>query len=161
MPLSLSLPLVSLSQEVAAARPGVPLIAFPKDQPLPSFVASSFSAVSLGWGAERETAKARFQQGVPLGVRPPLDAPGVKALQGNLDPHILYAPDEAIRQQTAAMVSSREETLRLSTSLSRRLEGLSPSSVAIVVVPATTCMLLLCSRSSCWGCWGYCCVAAL
>ncbi|CDJ68112.1 uroporphyrinogen decarboxylase, putative [Eimeria necatrix] len=93
-----------IAEEVASARPGVPLIAFPKDQPLLSFNSSSFSAISIGWGTERALAKARLQQGAPLGARPPIDSPLTKALQGNLDPHILYAPDEVIRQQTTDMV---------------------------------------------------------
>ncbi|CDJ39891.1 uroporphyrinogen decarboxylase, putative [Eimeria tenella] len=93
-----------IAEEVASARPGVPLIAFPKDQPLSSFNSSSFSAISIGWGTERALAKARLQQGASLGTRPPIDSPLTKALQGNLDPHILYAPDEVIRQQTTDMV---------------------------------------------------------
>ncbi|KAL8450933.1 hypothetical protein Emag_003039 [Eimeria magna] len=96
--------LEQIAERVSAARPGVPLIAFPKDQALPSFVSSKFAAVSLGWGAQRDAAKALFQRGAPLRARPPLDDPQVKALQGNLDPQILYAPDEVIRQQTAEMV---------------------------------------------------------
>ncbi|XP_026194115.1 uncharacterized protein LOC34623053 [Cyclospora cayetanensis] len=98
--------MTQIAEEVSAARPGVPLIAFPKDQPLDAFAGSAFSAVSLGWGSERAVAKARFQQGTPLGMRPPLDDVGVKALQGNLDPSILYAPDEVLKQQTAEMVRS-------------------------------------------------------
>ncbi|KAL8447719.1 hypothetical protein Emed_004258 [Eimeria media] len=95
--------LEEIAEQVSAARPGVPLIAFPKDQALPSLVSSKFAAVSLGWGAQRDAAKALFQRGAPLRARPPLDDPQVKALQGNLDPQILYAPDEVIRQQTAEM----------------------------------------------------------
>ncbi|KAL8269418.1 hypothetical protein Esti_006656 [Eimeria stiedai] len=96
--------LEEIAEQVSAARPGAPLIAFPKDQALPSLVSSKFAAVSLGWGAQRDAAKALFQRGALLRSRPPLDDPQVKALQGNLDPQILYAPDEVIRQQTAQMV---------------------------------------------------------
>ncbi|KAL8436046.1 hypothetical protein ACSSS7_002006 [Eimeria intestinalis] len=53
--------------------------------------------------------------GAPLRVEPPLDDPQVKALQGNLDPQILYAPDEVIKQQTADMCAAacgRESEVR-------------------------------------------------
>ncbi|KAL8439693.1 hypothetical protein Efla_004813 [Eimeria flavescens] len=97
--------LQQIAELVSAARPGVPLIAFPKDQGLlPSFASSKFAAVSLGWAEQRGLAKALYQRGAPLGAGAPLDDPQVKALQGNLDPQILYAPDEVIRQQAKQMV---------------------------------------------------------
>lgn len=94
-----------IAQDVSAFYPGLPLIAFSKDYLPKSFLNSSFSAVSASWGLERSLIKERFHAGAALRQQPvALSSKSIKAIQGNLDPQILYAPDHLIRRETERMV---------------------------------------------------------
>lgn len=110
------------AQAVSAKFPLVPIIAFPKGQPLAMPVDSKFSAISVGWTDNRETCVSTFQRSAVPSVeaRQPLapeytDKPNatskVLALQGNLDPQVLYASDEAIIEETRKMVSCKSADL--------------------------------------------------
>ncbi|CBZ51163.1 uroporphyrinogen decarboxylase,related [Neospora caninum Liverpool] len=119
--------LASIAERVKERRPHVTMIAFPKDRPSPVFADSAFDVISLGSSAEIDSMQRRFSgrretgksgeaaEGAEsrgtcsgeAGERRDRDngerADG-KALQGNLDPQILYTDIATIKRETAKMI---------------------------------------------------------
>eukprot|EP00922_Rhytidocystis_sp_ex-Travisia-forbesii_P049614 GHVS01073831.1.p1 GENE.GHVS01073831.1~~GHVS01073831.1.p1 ORF type:complete len:560 (+),score=86.64 GHVS01073831.1:68-1747(+) len=79
-----------IADEVKRRRPKSVLIGFPKDRTSQSFVNSAFDVIGLSWGDNPVEMREKFGK--------------KKALQGNLDPHVLYASPEVIRKETIKMV---------------------------------------------------------
>ncbi|PFH32074.1 uroporphyrinogen decarboxylase [Besnoitia besnoiti] len=102
--------LAYIAEKVKERLPHVTMIAFPKDRPSEVFAQSAFDVISLGSSAEIELMQRRFsaQQPNVCGAEPSerraaSDADS-KALQGNLDPQILYTDIATIKQETAKMI---------------------------------------------------------
>lgn len=78
-----------IATEVKKRRPGALVSVFPKDGEMATFEDSDFDVVGVSW----TTSPAEARRSCPS-----------KTLQGNLDPHLLYADTEQIRERTVAMV---------------------------------------------------------
>eukprot|EP00490_Sorites_sp_Unknown_P008704 CAMPEP_0114661190 /NCGR_PEP_ID=MMETSP0191-20121206/21867_1 /TAXON_ID=126664 /ORGANISM="Sorites sp." /LENGTH=471 /DNA_ID=CAMNT_0001892699 /DNA_START=35 /DNA_END=1450 /DNA_ORIENTATION=+ len=78
-----------IATEVKKRRPGALVSVFPKDGEMAAFEDSDFDVVGVSW--TKSPAEAR--RSCPS-----------KTLQGNLDPHLLYADPDQIRERTVAMV---------------------------------------------------------
>jgi uroporphyrinogen decarboxylase len=90
-----SLPyLRQIARRVAEQRSGVPLIVFAKDAHygLESLSDSAYDVIGLDWTMDPRAARSRTG--------------GAKALQGNLDPCVLYARPEVIRRHVRAMLQA-------------------------------------------------------
>ncbi len=83
-----------IAQEVGAARPGVPRIVFARGAhyALDALAAAGYDVVSLDWTMDPRRARQRVGQGV--------------ALQGNLDPCVLYADPPTIRAEVRRMLAA-------------------------------------------------------
>jgi uroporphyrinogen decarboxylase len=82
--------LLRIAKAVKAARPGISLVAFPKDcQNLKPFNDSQYDVIGVSWKTDPRRARAECPD---------------KVLQGNLDPAVLYAGDAVIREKVAEMV---------------------------------------------------------
>jgi uroporphyrinogen decarboxylase len=86
--------LEQIARRVRAARPDVPLIAFAKGAPfaLPALARAGYDVLGLDW--TMDPREARRQVGDRL------------ALQGNLDPVVLYAPPDVIRREVRRMLDA-------------------------------------------------------
>jgi len=80
-----------IAEEVKRQRPHALLSVFPKDGELGAFDDSLYDVVGVSWTSSPETARS--------------DCPS-KTLQGNLDPHALFAEPEAIRKAVTHMVNA-------------------------------------------------------
>ena len=82
-------------KQKATANPelAVPMVIFAKDAhyALPDLFASDFDIVQLDWTADLEKAKA-------------LSLEHGKTIQGNLDPYLLFSPDEELVRRTKEMI---------------------------------------------------------
>jgi len=78
-----------IATEVKKRRPGALISVFPKDGEIGAFEDSDFDVVGVSW----TTSPAEARRSCPS-----------KTLQGNLDPHLLYADPEQIRERTVKMV---------------------------------------------------------
>lgn len=78
-----------IATEVKRRRPTALMTVFPKDGENSAFNDSAYDCVGVGW----KTSPAEARRQCPD-----------KVLQGNLDPHVLYADPEAIRDRTLQMV---------------------------------------------------------
>ncbi|KFG62735.1 uroporphyrinogen decarboxylase [Toxoplasma gondii RUB] len=119
--------MASIAKRVKARRPHVTMIAFPKDRPSAGFADSAFDVISLGSSAEIESMQRRFSgqceekiDQVTAGeaelTRSDASATESdrdrksdvrgdrKALQGNLDPQVLYTDTATIKRETAKMI---------------------------------------------------------
>ena len=84
--------LQQISQQVKKAYPEVPLILFPRGAhyALPLLKASAYDVVGLDWTMEPQRSRQLVA--------------GEKALQGNLDPAVLYASPDRIRTEAYRMI---------------------------------------------------------
>mmetsp|Transcript_41298 Transcript_41298/g.76850 ORF Transcript_41298/g.76850 Transcript_41298/m.76850 type:complete len:196 (-) Transcript_41298:296-883(-) len=78
-----------IAAEVKKRRPGALLSVFPKDGEIGFFEDSEFDVVGVSWTSSPAEARRRCPS---------------KTLQGNLDPHLLYADPDQIRERTVQMV---------------------------------------------------------
>jgi len=78
-----------IATEVKKRRPGALISVFPKDGEMAAFEDSDFDVVGVSW----TTSPAEARRSCPS-----------KTLQGNLDPHLLYADPDQIRERTINMV---------------------------------------------------------
>jgi len=79
-----------IATEIKKRRPNAIMSIFPKDGDLSQFADSDYDVVGVSWTANPEEARRQ--------------CPG-KTLQGNLDPHLLYAEPSKIVADTKKMVS--------------------------------------------------------
>lgn len=78
-----------IATEVKKRRPGALVSVFPKDGEMAAFEDSDYDVVGVSW----TTSPAEARRSCPS-----------KTLQGNLDPHLLYADPDQIRERTVKMV---------------------------------------------------------
>eukprot|EP00437_Effrenium_voratum_P043580 CAMPEP_0181478468 /NCGR_PEP_ID=MMETSP1110-20121109/42761_1 /TAXON_ID=174948 /ORGANISM="Symbiodinium sp., Strain CCMP421" /LENGTH=471 /DNA_ID=CAMNT_0023603829 /DNA_START=51 /DNA_END=1466 /DNA_ORIENTATION=- len=78
-----------IATEVKKRRPGALVSVFPKDGEMAVFEDSDFDVVGVSW----TSSPAEARRSCPS-----------KTLQGNLDPHLLYADPDQIRERTVQMV---------------------------------------------------------
>lgn len=83
-----------IAARVRTARPGVPLIAFAKGahHALPALAEAGFDMLGIDWTIDPRSARQLVGAG--------------KALQGNLDPVVLYASPEVIRREVRRMLEA-------------------------------------------------------
>eukprot|EP00929_Paragymnodinium_shiwhaense_P033813 TRINITY_DN18501_c0_g1_i1.p1 TRINITY_DN18501_c0_g1~~TRINITY_DN18501_c0_g1_i1.p1 ORF type:complete len:670 (-),score=177.70 TRINITY_DN18501_c0_g1_i1:388-2250(-) len=79
-----------IATEIKRRRPNAILSVFPKDGDMAVFEDSDYDVVGVSWTASPEEARRKCPS---------------KTLQGNLDPHLLYAENEKIVADTKKMVS--------------------------------------------------------
>merc|ERR1711908_176666 len=80
-----------IAEEVKRQRPEALLTIFPKDGELSKFNDSAFDVVGVSWSTSPKQARAWCPS---------------KTLQGNLDPHVLYAHTRQVKERTADMVAA-------------------------------------------------------
>lgn len=86
--------LEALARRVKAERPGVPLVGFARGAPfaLPALAAAGYDVVGLDWTMDPRQARRVVGEH--------------RALQGNLDPVVLYAGPDVIRREVRRMLEA-------------------------------------------------------